>query len=569
MPLSKDPEKRAKSLANLIRTGRSIYKPKKLKIKISREGLVEQLSKIDIIEFCEKYLNVSFEERPCQKVILKVFYALKLTDQEMDLYKKLTTNREVFEPEIEKTEGVFILGAKAGKSFLVSLIALYECICRGSYWKQFLNRGETGYCIVVSVKEKLATAIIQAYCSRIMQYSKISYLVKKCYQSELEFRNGLKIYSISTTSRSGLGLSAFLVLYDEIGHFFVEGAKADISIYNSLRPRQLAFKGAKSLLISTPAGKQGLLYNLYEQGFRVKDRLTCQGESLLINPLVDQEFLRKELERDPDFFKMEYLAQFAEKAENYLPYDLIRDIEKFAGDLEYDPEYSYQGSLDQSGLSGKDKIGFAISHKEKDDQVYLDCCRSWRASVSDLDLIMEYIREHTGQYGIKKLSIDRYSKGFVEASLNRIGLEVELRPSLAEVYSNFKSLAIMKRVNIPVLKDLREGLLNTQGYFSRSNTLSIGHERTLEGHADMADAGVSSIFFSSRIKTLKRQGRVYFRGKGFSPPAPEDTGKGAKVFYGGELQSGKKSEPEKLKLKILNTKTKKKGRGRVYFRGMG
>lgn len=562
MPLSRNQEKRKKQLANLNRTGRSVFKPRKLKVKISKEEIIGQLSKVDIIEFCERYLNISFEERPAQRVILKVFYGLKLTDQEIDLYKKLTKNREVFEPDIEKIEGIFILGAKAGKSFLVSLIGLFECICRGNYWRQFLNRGEVGYCVIVSVKEKLATQVIQAYCSRIMQYSKISYLVKRSYQNELEFKNGLKILSIPCNSRSALGLSIFLILADEIGHFFVEGAKADIDVFNSLRPRQLGFLRAKTLLISTPAGKQGLLYNLYEQGFKVKDRLTCQGESLLVNPKIDQNFLRKELERDPDFYKMEYKAEFAEKAENYLPFDLIKEIEKFAGDLEYDPEYSYQGSLDQSGLSGKDKIGFAISHKDKDDQVYLDCCRSWRASVSDLDIIMEYIRELTGQYGIRKISIDRFSRGFVEASLNRIGLEAELRPSLAEVYSNFKSLAIMKRVNIPMLKELGQGLLNTQAYFSRSNTLSIGHERTLEGHSDMADASVSSLFFSSKIKTLMRQGRVFTKARGFSSIAQLASQLKGKVFYGGEQKGIEKQEveKEKLKIKILNRR-----RGKVYF----
>ena len=73
MPLSKDPEKRAKQLSNLVRTGRSVFKPRKLKIKIDKAGMIEQLSKIDIIEFCEKYLNISFLERPAQKTILRAF----------------------------------------------------------------------------------------------------------------------------------------------------------------------------------------------------------------------------------------------------------------------------------------------------------------------------------------------------------------------------------------------------------------------------------------------------------------------------------------------------------------
>ncbi|GAI07187.1 unnamed protein product [marine sediment metagenome] len=132
--LSKDPEKRARSLANLKR-GR---KPGVLKDIIVK---TKKLEEIDIIEFStgRDWLNLSFEKRPAQACILKKIYGMKLTEEELKIYRKITKNRKEFEAEIEKEEAILILGARSGKSLMASIISLYEATRRK--WRKYLNRG--------------------------------------------------------------------------------------------------------------------------------------------------------------------------------------------------------------------------------------------------------------------------------------------------------------------------------------------------------------------------------------------------------------------------------------------
>ncbi|MBA7570618.1 hypothetical protein ES708_12371 [subsurface metagenome] len=107
---------------------------------------------------------------------------------------------------------------------------------------------------------------------------------------------------------------------------------------------------------------------------------------------------------------------------------------------------------------------------------------------------MRDIRELTGIYQISKVSIDKYAKGWVQNALEKIGLEVNIRPSLAEIYVNIKSLLLGDRLFLPDNQGIKKAFLNTQAYYGRNNALSIAHERDSEGHSDTADAIATSVF---------------------------------------------------------------------------
>ncbi len=55
-----------------------------------------------------------------------------------------------------------------------------------------------------------------------------------------------------------------------------------------------------------------------------------------------------------------------------------------------------------------------------------------------------------------------------------------------------------EHVSLPISKELKDGLLSTQSFYSKSNSLSIAHPRTQSGHADLADAVTTSVYESSR-----------------------------------------------------------------------
>jgi len=465
------------------------------------------LQNLSIIDFATKYLGISFKERPAQEVILRSLYGLPLDKKQIEIYKKLATNKQVFESDNEKSEAVLCLGARSGKSLLSSICALYEAICRAAQWRKSLLANETGYVCIVATRQKQAEAVCQANCARLLSNSPLKKLIKSSLKTELSLTNGMSILSLPCNSTAGRGLPIACLIMDEVGHFSIEGFRADENIYNSLRPRMSQFSHAKLFLISTPSAKQGLFWDFYSEGFQVPSRLTVQAETKLVNPLVDDDFLAKEQQRNPDNYEREFLAKFAEKVDAFFDSAKLDACFVLSSDNEYQSRYKYQSGIDQSGLTGRDRFAFAISHYEKDSKkVIVDCVRSW--STKDSEAILSEIQSLANAYNLRTVSIDRYGAGWVQQALEKLGLEVTVRPSLPDVYVNFKSLVISGRVTLPINRELRDGLIQTQAYYSRSNTLSIGHERMSTGHGDLADAVVTGVYESSKVRDVQK-GKIF------------------------------------------------------------
>ncbi|GAI79664.1 unnamed protein product, partial [marine sediment metagenome] len=186
---------------------------------------------------------------------------------------------------------------------------------------------------------------------------------------------------------------------------------------------------------------------------------------------------------------------FAEKVEAFLSYDLVVNSLKLAGDLPFKSEFQYFSGIDASGLAGRDKFSLAIAHEQGND-IYIDKVKSW--DLKDPDPIMSDIKELAKIYNFAKTSIDKYAKGWVKNALEKIGLEVSIRPSLAEIYVNIKGLMIGDRLFLQDNKGIKKSFLNVQAFYGRNNALSIAHPRDSEGHSDEIDAISTAVFEVTR-----------------------------------------------------------------------
>lgn len=493
--LANTPEGRARSLANLeLGRKNGVKRPNVATLKQKRD-----IQKANIIEFANDVLNVSFVERPTQEVILRCLYGLPLNDEQLAIYKLLTGNSGEFEAGIEKTEGVFDIGARGGKSFMTSIVALYEGT--RDKWKQYLTPGETGYAVIIATRQKQAEDIIQKACSRMLEDSDIAWMMKSYpLKASLELTNGMTIASFPCNSTAARGLPIFLLIFDEIAWYRTEGVKADYAIFNALNPRRAQFPGAKCLKITTPAGKQGLFWIEFDEGFKVPSRLTVKGNTRLVNPLIPQEFIDKEYKRDPDNAAMEFGAEFAETVSGFFAScidQLKACFNEPVEDMPYKQDYDYYSAIDQSGLAGRDKFGYAIAHKDgRFNRIIVDCVREW--DTKNADVILEEIRQLNGVYHCRDITKDGYAGGWVTNALEKRGLTVFDSERLPVVYTNLKTLVLAQRLAMPDHPSLRNSLLQTQAFYSKSNNLTIGHERTQEGHGDLANAVARAIYEASR-----------------------------------------------------------------------
>lgn len=493
--LANTPEGRARSMANLeLGRKKGIKKP-----NAETKRQVVDIQKANIIEFATDILNVSFTERPAQEVILRCLYGLALNAEQLALYKLMTENKEEFEAGIEKTEGNFNIGARGGKSFLTSIVALYEAM--RDKWAQYLRSGETGYAVIIATRQKQAEDIIQKACSGMLEDSKISWMMKAYpLKASLELKNGMTIASFPCNSTAARGLPIFLLIFDEIAWYRTEGVKADYAIFNALNPRRAQFPGAKCLKITTPAGKQGLFWMEFDEGFKVPGRLTVKANTRLVNPMIPQEFIDKEYKRDPDNAAMEFGAEFAETVSGFFAScidQLKACFSELVEDMPYRIGYDYYSAIDQSGLAGRDKFGYAIAHKDsRFNRIIVDCVREW--DTKNADVILEEIRQLNGIYHCRDITKDGYAGGWVTNALEKRGLTVFDSERLPVVYTNLKTLVLAQRLAMPDHPSLRNSLLQTQAFYSKSNNLTIGHERTQQGHGDLANAVARAIYEASR-----------------------------------------------------------------------
>ncbi len=506
------PESEAKAKSNLKQNKERTLEDIK---KEAREfqSKRKKLKDLNIIEFAENpvVLGLSFRKRPAQKIILKVLYGLPLDKKEFEIFKILTKGKGIYKPGMEKTEAVLALGARSGKSFIASICALYEATVGwlNKDWKETLSPGENIYIAIVATRELQARKVIQEFCLRMLENSPmLKNLILKSTELEITLRNHIKIISGPCNSTALRGLPIVVLILDELAFYRIEGPLADEIIFNSLRPRQAQFVKNKLFLISTAGAKQGLFFDFFNEGFNIPDRLTCQASTDFVNPLIPKAFLEKEKARDIDNYLREYEARFAEKVEAFLSHDVVENSLRLAGDLSYQAKYQYHAGIDASGLSGRDKFALAVSHKQEND-IYIDTIRVW--DLKDPDPIMRDIGEITKIYHINKVSIDRYARGWVTNALKKIGLEVNIRPSLAEIYVNIKSLMLGNRLYLPDNQAIKRAFLNCQAYYGKNNTLSIAHERSREGHSDEADA-ISTSVFSSANQKIRKQASVYCGG---------------------------------------------------------
>jgi len=490
----KTPEARERQVANLKR-GNSTRDPGKQ----WREEMAE-VRGWSVIELAEKGLGLDFSQRPAQKVILKVIDGIPLEgDEERKICQQLTAGEREASPVGGVTEVVAALGARSGKSFsIASVKAIHEAVCKGHIWREYLRPGEYGYAMIVATRQKQADDIIVANCGQLLRNSKIlsRFLDGEPTKSEITLTNGLKIASLPCNSRAGRGLPIFYLAFDEIAHFFTEGARADVDIYRSLSPRMVQFPGAKIIYISTPAAEQGIFWDRFNEGYLVPGRATFRAPTWVINPLVDEEFLERERRNDPENFAREFAAEFAKQISAYFSADKLADCFTLAGDTPVQVGQQYIMGMDQSGAVGKDRFGIAVAHQEVDGRVYVDAARA--IDTTEMAEALGEVGRLAEEYGIKLAVIDSYSAGWVRPRLAEMGLQVETRPGLPVVFKSLKTLMVGGQLHLPEDGELKKGLENTKASYGKNNTMSIYHDRTATGaHADKADAVATAVWRAS------------------------------------------------------------------------
>jgi len=251
-----------------------------------------------------------FELSPNQKHILRTFY----------------------DPNKHYTELIECAGRKGGKSVTVATLPLYEVYrllqTPNLHKKYNLIPNQPIYIMCVSTSYEQALGVIFQYITSLAQGSwYLSDCIVNITKEEIEFAKHIKIRCQPCSSRSGLGFPTWMNIYDEHAHMLTRsGNAAGDVVYDALQPNLKVFHGdGKSVSISTPAGMDGIFWDLFSTGQPERVIQNCDKHGtypwravfqyatweLNTTYSYDHPEMVKERLADPKNFDMQYAALFS------------------------------------------------------------------------------------------------------------------------------------------------------------------------------------------------------------------------------------------------------------------
>ncbi len=133
----------------------------------------------------------------------------------------------------------------------------------------------------------------------------------------LELTNGSRIEALPGSERTIRGFSGVSLLCVD------EAARIEDSLYYSIRP-MLAVSGGRLIMLSTPYGKRGVFYEVWEDGGEAWQRFEVPASAC---PRISEEFLESERKSMPHiWYLQEYHCAFLETDEQFYSEATIRKL---------------------------------------------------------------------------------------------------------------------------------------------------------------------------------------------------------------------------------------------------
>lgn len=544
---------------------------------------------VDIITFVESEWGLGMGTTPgvppllpAQKFILKTFYGMELnnTDKTIPVFDKFNEHQLYNFTEVEFLDYLYeegrintkdfrgqhstlelVCGRRGTKTSITSFVVNYEL------YRILLQYHPQAYFGIMpddiisftclSTSESVAKTLYDRIVGN-MERSPFfkDYLLKSPNSTEVFFRSrrdadkygkNSKRYCINLvadacSARSQRGFNNVFVALDEVAHFFKDmpgktsSDKSDKAIYDAVTPSLAMFKhpdgspAGKIVLISSPAGRDGLLYEEYERSFdkeKGADVYMIQLPSWEMNPLIPSNFLKSKYYQSPLVFSTEFGSEFSDRLSGW-----IDDAEILYGCVDPTLKMSDRSPVRTPHFMGidvglkKDGTSVAIVHIE--DQlidgtmspvIVLDYCEVRYASKEKgkddgepyfkPEEIVEWLVSFTKKFNIARGLMDQYYSMAIMPLLKAQNVHnLEARHFTdainSEVYNNAMAKFMIRGVKLPgshkfdekgneIDSELVTELLKLQAVQKSKYTLKVFAPEGKDSHDDLSDAYVRAI----------------------------------------------------------------------------
>lgn len=396
-----------------------------------------------------------------------------------------------------------ICGRRAGKSFCLSLIAVYLAVS-GKY-KPFLQPGERATVMVIAADRKQARVIFRYIEGLLTNVPMLKAMLEKEPTKEgIDLKNAVTIEIMAASSTRTRGYKLVCVLADEIAFWNTdeESADPDKAILQALRPGMLDIPTSMLLCASSPYSKRGALFEAYDKHFgKNSDVLVWKAPTTTMNPSANKAEIEKAYAEDPASAEAEFGANFRSDIDNFISRDVV-EAATIKGRFEQPCQncFAYTGFADPSGGSG-DSFTAAVCHRDpRNNKIIIDAAREVRPPFSPENAVSTCARLFK-DYGINRIQMDRYAAQFPVELFSKYGitcLPSELNRS--EIYHELLPLLNSGRIELLDNERANHQLLSLERRTTSSGKDSIDHPKS--GKDDLINAIAGCAVIAASYKPL-------------------------------------------------------------------
>ncbi|HJT20810.1 MAG TPA: terminase family protein [Nitrospira sp.] len=416
-------------------------------------------------------------------VVLKALEGLPLNPQERAIFEQ-HTGRTYAPPPGGFPELAVIVGVQSGKSTIAGVLM--------------------GHAALTGKPGTFALGICQDHRGAmrvLLRYARAPFETLDLFRAEvarstadtLELRNGVTLAAYPCRPEAVRGLRASIVVVDELAFFTAtDGRPMDQEMLRVARGR-LATTGGKLIVISSPYGQSGALWDLHRKhyGQDKSSTLIWQASAPDMNPTLPADYLQRMEQDDPDAYRSEVLGEFRAGVSTFLDAEVLQQcVDDGVRERARQPGVPYTAFCDAASGSGKDAFTAGFSHEEHGVAV-LDLIRVWRPPFNPSGVIAE-LSALCQQWGIHAIGGDSYAPGFVQEAFRANGVTYVPSPlNRSDLYLGLLPLINSHSVRLldhpDLLRELR-GLERRRGTSGRDR---IDHRRG--SHDDVANSAAGAL----------------------------------------------------------------------------
>ena len=382
----------------------------------------------------------------------------------------------------------FVSGRQVGKSRTAAWLAL---------WKSVTYDGAE---ILITAKAQRQSMELFNQVKKEMRQSRVGWDgwgVANDTRTEIQFENGSRIVCLPV-GRDGSNIRGYgtdLIVVDEAAFIKDE-------IFQQVLSPMLAVGDGDFILLSTPFGKKGFLYEKFNDDSWYEKQVPTSA-----NPLVDDDFIKEQKQSlTATQFKQEILGKFVESSDSFFTRDELMNCAT-SDSVDVQGTETYLG-VDLASTGGDESVYvsidnegnvFHIEHKKE-------------APLTDA---MGRIRELDSYYDYQKIMVDAtgLGEGVVDQVKEDLGRKVEgfkfTNEKKQSLYNTLKNKLQSNELTLQYIpgKNDRPGnkLVNQclELEYSYTSTGKVRIEHPPSGHDDYSDAFALAVWAESR-KNLAR-----------------------------------------------------------------